>query len=55
MCPALLTSNPSNVLFKQWVVHQPPSIESACVLQAYCNSKLCTLLAAKHMDRLLAR
>lgn len=24
-------------------------------LQAYCNSKLCTLLAAKHMDRLLAR
>ncbi|KAI7845479.1 hypothetical protein COHA_001027 [Chlorella ohadii] len=22
---------------------------------AYCNSKLCTLLAAKHMDRLLAR
>lgn len=23
--------------------------------QAYCNSKLCTLLAAKHMDRLFAR
>lgn len=31
------------------------SLHPCCCVQAYCNSKLCTLLAAKQLDRLLAQ